>query len=125
MENEPNKPIFILNTSWVCRATLEFDYRLGRVGLELGWVWDGIRLGWGSGKNLGPDKDLGPDKNLVPNVSGGWGGNYHYTNAHSGPNNRFLQQGRVWQKVVIIVLFLFYFCLHIFSMLLVRRSDRN
>ena len=32
-------------TSWVCSATLEFDYRLG---------WDGLGLGWG--KNLGPAK---------------------------------------------------------------------
>ena len=40
-------------TSWVCRATLDFNYRLGcgwvRVGLGLGWGWVGVGLGldWG------------------------------------------------------------------------------
>ena len=63
-----------METSWVCKATLEFDYRYGPgcvgvvlgmglgwgcvgvwvwvgfgFGLDLGWVWVGFgfRLGWG------------------------------------------------------------------------------
>ena len=48
---------FNVKTSWVCRATLELNYRLGwgwvglgsvwgrfGIGLGLGWVWVGVGL---------------------------------------------------------------------------------
>ena len=38
-------------TSWVCRAKLEFNSRLGwgwvGFGLGIGWGWDGVGLGFG------------------------------------------------------------------------------
>ena len=59
---EGGQTTHIFKTSWVCRATLKFNYRLGLgwvgVGLSLGWGrdwgWVGLGLVWG--KNVGPDK---------------------------------------------------------------------
>ena len=53
-----------LKTSWVCRATLEFNYRLVGVGMGLGWGWFGVKSwvpkkiwGWvGVGIRLGPEE---------------------------------------------------------------------
>ena len=43
----------ILRTSWVCRATLEFNYKFG-LGLGLGWGWGwgwvGVEVGVGLGR---------------------------------------------------------------------------
>ena len=45
----------IMITSWVCRATLEFDYKFNyRIGL--GWVRVGSGLGLGRGWGLVPKK---------------------------------------------------------------------
>ena len=72
------------------------------VGLGLGteniWV---LKLRFSFGSSNSAEKT---NKKLVPNVSGGGVGvDYHYTNAHYGPNLRFLQQGRVWQLNVSIL----------------------
>ena len=56
-----------IKTSWVCRATLEFNYRLGLVG-----VGGGLGLGLGWGKNLGPDKKLEERKHVGGRLVAGW-----------------------------------------------------
>ena len=43
-------------TSWVCSATLEFDYRLGWVWLVLSWGW--VRA---LEKKFVPEKNEGPE----------------------------------------------------------------
>ena len=74
--------------SWVCRATLDFNYRLGcgwvglgtgwaRVGVGLGSGWDRVGVGSGSGwgrfvVGLGLERKFGSQIAFQSRRSGGW-----------------------------------------------------